>query len=455
MKTAWRRRCARALCGLATSLAALLAQAEWSAPLGQDGRVDGTLEFGFGGFGNWGTNFGVGRFDPNTGVPEGDPTFGEVYVEPALDFSHSLGAHGEWYGRLSTVAALTVGDGDPAGFTSGGDGQIALEAANLGWRSGGTEDSAHRPVFDVSVGPQEFDVGDGFLIDDGNFDAGDDGATWLLPRQAFRRAFVGRMDFRAIHVDAFFLEADRDQENTAIAGTNVEYRVGEGHVGVMFFEVVDTDVPNLYAARDGMETYSVRVNDLRWPALPNVAVHGEYVRQTGAGDDGDFDAEAWYGEAAYTFSGLPWSPTLSYRHAYFSGDADPTDSTRREFEPFFYGFDKRGWGTWFQGEIGGGWYLYNANQQNHYVHLSAAPTEAWSVGLVGLRYELAESNFLGTPVAESHFGDEFNAYADWSVTDYLVLSLAYGVMRPGQAAIEVFGDDENFHTLEGAAYFSF
>jgi len=28
-------------------------------------------------------------------------------------------------------------------------------------------------------------------------------------------------------------------------------------------------------------------------------------------------------------------------------------------------------------------------------------------------------------------------------------------MRPGQAAIEVFGDDENFHTLEGAAYFSF
>jgi len=456
MQTRFRRRNARAPWLLAAGLAASSpVHAEWSGSIGPGIRVDGTLEAGVGGFGNWGTNFGVGRFDPDTGAPEGDPTYGEAYIEPALGFSREFDAYGELYGQVSTVAALTVGDGDPAGFSSGGDGRIALEAANLGWRSGNADAAARRPVFDISVGPQEFDVGDGFLIDDGNFDAGDDGATWLLPRQAFRRAYVGRVDYRAIHVDAFFLEADRDQENTAIAGTNLEYRIGEGHVGTMFFEVVDTDVPNLYAARDGMETYSVRVNNLRWPSLPAVALHGEYVRQTGSGDDGDFDAEAWYGEAGYTFSTLPWSPTLSYRYAYFSGDADPTDDTRREFEPFFYGFDKRGWGTWFQGEVGGGWYLYNANQQNHYVHLSGTPADAWSVGLLGLRYELAESNFFGTPVSERHFGDELNAYADWSVTDNLVLSLAYGVMFPGQAALDAFGDDEDFHTVEGAAYLSF
>ncbi|MGE3774117.1 MAG: alginate export family protein [Gammaproteobacteria bacterium] len=450
-----RRLLARAVVGGIFVLSAATAAAEWSTTVGPGIDVEATVDLGFGGFGNWGTNFGVGRLNPHTGESEGDPLYGESYIEPALLFARGFESGHEIYGQVSTVAAVTLGDGDPGGFTSGGDGQIALETAQLGWRSGSLEDAATRPVFEVSVGPQEFDVGDGWLIDDGNFDAGDDGATWLLPRQAFRRAFIGRMDYRRVHVDAFFVEADRDQENTAIAGTNLEYRIGDGHLGLLWFEVVDTDVPNLYAARDGMETLSLRANDLRWRGMPNLAFHAEYTRQMGAGDDGDFEAEAWYGETGYTFATLPWTPTLSYRYAYFSGDADPTDATRREFEPFFYGFDKRGWGTWFQGEIGGGWFLFNANQRNHYVHLNAIPNERWSVGVMGLSFDLAESNYLGAPVTDKHFGDEFNAYADWSVTDSVILSLAYGVMFPGDGGVQALGDDEDFHTLEGAMYLSF
>lgn len=436
-------------------LAAGTAKADWTGRFGPDIDVEATVDLGFVGVGNWGTNLGVGRLNPNTGVSEGDPTFGETYIEPGLFFSRAFESGHELYGQVSTVAAVTVGDGDPLAFTSGGDGSIALEAANVGWRTGTLEDAATRPVFDVSVGPQEFDVGDGWLIDDGNFDAGDDGATWLLPRQAFRRAAVGRLDYKAVHLDAFFLESDRDNENTAIAGSNLEYRIGDGHVGLLYFEVVDTDVPNLFPARDGMETLSVRANDLRWPSVPDLAFHAEYTRQMGAGVDGDFEAEAWYGETGYTFSNLPWTPTISYRYAFFSGDADPDDTTRREFEPLFYGFDKRGWGTWFQGEVVGGWLLFNANQRNHYVHLSAVPNERWVVGIIGMSFDLAEGNYLGTPVADRHFGEEMDAYFDWTLTDNVVLSLAYGVFFPGQAAVQGLGDDEDFHTLEGAVYFRF
>jgi hypothetical protein len=443
-----------ALWGLGLTALAPVASG-WDASLGPGVEAEASLDLGFGAFGNRGTNFGRGRFNPRNGAPEGDPAYGEAFVEPALRFSREFANAGQVYGHVSTVAAVTLGDGDPAGFTSGGDGGIALEAATLGWRSGDMAAARQRPVFEISVGPQEFNVGDGFLIDDGNLDVGDDGATWLLPRQAFRRAFIGRMDYRAVHVDAFLLEADRDQENTAIAGANLEYRIGNGHLGLLLFEVVDTDVPNLYLARDGMETYSLRLNEIRLPWLPALALHAEYAWQTGAGRNGDFDAEAWYGEAEYTFGRWPWSPTLSYRYAYFSGDADRNDGTRREFEPFFYGFDKRGWGTWYQGEIGGGWYLYNANQRNHYTRLSAQPREDLVVGMMGLRYELVESNYLGTPVTAAHFGDEFNVYADWRVTDRMLVTVAYGVLFPGDAAVQAFGDGDDFHTVETAMFMSF
>lgn len=49
------------------------------------------------------------------------------------------------------------------------------------------------------------------------------------------------------------------------------------------------------------------------------------------------------------------------------------DHVRRDFDPLFYGFDKRSWGTWFQGEVTGGWLLFNNNQRNHLVHLAATP----------------------------------------------------------------------------------
>ena len=403
-----------------------------------------------------GANLGRGRVDPDTGLSEEDPTWGEAAVEPALHWSTTGIGEGSWYGHLSAAGAITFGDGDPGGFTAGGDGQFDVEGASVGWRSAPIEIAPSRPVFDVSVGRQELNIGDGFLIDDGNFDFRDDGGVWLVPRQAFQRTAIGRMDYRALHLDAFFLEADPDHDETAVAGVNLEHRfAANGHLGLLYFHVVDSDRPTLFGARHGMNVTSVRVNDFHLPQWSQVAMWGEYTRESGSGRNGGFDASAWYGEVIYTFQERPWTPSLSYRYAYFSGDANANDTTRRDFDGFFYGFDKRGWGTWFQGEVTGGWLLFNSNQQNHLVKLSGSPNDSLTVGLIGGTYHLAESHYLGIPVTDDHFGDEINVYADWLLNDRISISAGYGVLFPGDAAIQAFGDDQRYHILELGIYLNF
>ena len=438
------------LCAL-TALWSRGPHAEWKFSPYDGLTLTPKLNAGLAGVTTPGANLGNGRTNPKTGLAEGDPTWGEAHLMPVIAASA-----GAWYGEVSAVGAVTFGDGDPGSFTSGGDGELAIETAFIGWRSGAATDDANKPVIDLSLGRQALNIGDGFLIDDGNFDFGDNGGVWLVPRQAFQRTLLARVDYRALHTDLFFLEADPDNDEPSLVGANLEYQFRRtGHLGLLYFHILNADTPKLFSPRQGMDVISVRVNDFRVPFLPQLALWGEATRERGAGRDAKFAASAWYAETNYHFDTLPWTPSLSYRYAYFSGDADPGDLKRRDFDPLFYGFDKRGWGTWFQGEVIGGWLLFNNNQRNHLVHLAARPSESLTVGLIGGTFELAESNYLGTPVKRRHFGDELDIYADWTVNDHLMISAAYSVMFPGDAAIEAFGNDEKFHIVEVGIYFNF
>ena len=380
------------------------------------------------------------------------PAGRKPHIKPYLSFATRDGI----YGDVSVVGAATFFDGDAAAFTRGGDGSFDIETAQLGWRSGAANDDTQRPVIDISFGRQTLDIGDGFLIDDGNFDLRNDGGVWLVPRQAFQRSLVARLDYRAMHCDLFFLEADPDSDETALAGGNFEYQFTRGgHLGLLYARILDTDTPRLFGIREGMNVLSARVNGLRFAVLPQVAWWGEATREFGNGRFGRINASAWYGEAIYHFDHLPWQPRLSYRYAWFSGDGQPSDNVRRDFDPLFYGFDKRSWGTWFQGEVTGGWLLFNNNQRNHLVHLAANPLPQVTVGMIGGRFSLVADNYRGIPVTARHFGDEFNIYTDWVISKNLTLSAAYGVMFPGQAAVQGIGDDETFHLVEMGLYFSF
>ena len=212
-------------------------------------------------------NLGLGQVDFLTRRRAGDPNWAEMQIKPYLGFTTGHGT----YGNVSVVGAATFFDGDAAAFTRGGDGSFNIETAQLGWRSSAATDDAEHPVIDISFGRQTLDIGDGFLIDDGNFDLRDDSGVWLVPRQAFQRTLVARIDYRAWHSDLFFIESDPDNDETAMAGSNVEYQfVRGGHMGVLYAHILNTDTPRLFGAREGMNVLSARVNDLRLEVLPQV-----------------------------------------------------------------------------------------------------------------------------------------------------------------------------------------
>jgi hypothetical protein len=427
-------------------------------PPADETAVDGLsftlgLEAAIGGFLTRGTNFGAGRIDVRTEEPTGEADWGEGYIKPVVSAEFPTPATGTLYGGLSGIASATVGDGDAAGFTHSGDGGAAVETAFLGWRSGRLfAEPWGEDVLDLSYGRQEFQVGDGFLILDGNLDQFEKGTYWLAPRLAFQQAGLVRINTEPVRADLFYLDSDRHQDHTKLAGINLEYKTS-GTLGLMYFHVLDSGTPTTFGARDGMDVLSVRVNELTFPALPNLSLWGEYVSEQGGGRDGDVDARAWYLEGQYSFAEWAWSPTLSYRYASFSGDPDPDDDRRQDFDPFFYGWS-RGWGTWFQGEVTGEYLLFNSNQLNHMLHLSLQPAESLSVGAIAYRFNLDTNNYYSTPVSDRHFDDEINLYLEWTLTEQLSITAAYGIAFPGTAAKERFGD-ERFQVVELAAYLSF
>ena len=419
------------------------------------------VETGVGGLLTENTNFGVGRIDLRSGEVSGDAQWGEGYLEPSLSLDYDTSSAGVLYGGVSGVGALTVGDGDAGGFTDGGDKELDLEYLYGGWRSGALlAESLGEDAIDLSAGRQDFQVGDGFLIWDGNFDTEGDGAYWLGPRTAFDFAGLARANTSPLGGQLFFLRADDDQGDTELGGVNLDYDLSdfglgdEGLLGAMYFRVTDTDAGfDAEIPRDGMQLATLSLNDVRVPGFNDAGVYAQYAREFGDGDDVDFDAQAFYVEPFYNFSWLPWSPTLAYRFAYFSGDADPDDDERKDFEPFFYDYS-RGWGTWTQGEIVGEYLLFNSNQVNHMVHLSATPVEPVTLGALYYHFDLAERNYFGTPVDDKDFADEVNVYVDWTVNDNLFIGALSGIAWPGRAAEELFGDDP-FYLLLAYAIITF
>src|SRR5918996_5048262 len=141
-------------------------------------RLDLGLEAGAGYFLSENTNFGLGRIDARSGENTGDAQWGEGYIEPSLGFEMETDALGSLYGATSVIGGLTVGDGDAGGFTRD-ESDLDLELLYAGWRSGSLlADSLGEDALDLSAGRQDFHVGDGFLIWDGNFETEGEGAYW-------------------------------------------------------------------------------------------------------------------------------------------------------------------------------------------------------------------------------------------------------------------------------------
>lgn len=378
----------------------------------------------------------------------------EAYFKPVFDASYAVGEFGNLYGGFSYVSSATRGDGDPAGFTNGTSDGWESEQAYLGFAM---ERFASLGIdsLDLSAGEQDFAIGDGFLIMDGEFDS-TYGAYWLNPHLSFKETVIARIDSGAVHADVFFLAADEDSGDTELYGANVEYASEKlGVIGASYMTVSDVDLDSDYALRDGMDIYSIRAQGTPFAeqGLENLFLAFEYAHE-GGGDVEDVDADAWYIEAGYTLAQLPWSPTLTYKYAFFSGDEDPTDGSNEAFDPLFYSMG-RGYGAHIFGEIAGEYELFNSNQKFHMLGLNLMPNDALSMGVLFFDFSLDEQNIWGDPVSSDSYSQEINVYADYSVTDNLFLTAVFGWATPDQAAEDYFGGDEESTLAQVAAYLTF
>jgi len=415
-------------------------------PTGLPAPIKWTFNFDAG----WGTfGFANSLFlnpkDPGTNEDLSDQWF-EGYIKPALSASHTAGNSSEVYGKISAVGERTYGS-VPGPF--GNDvSSFGPEDLYVGWRSG-TSLSAGENVLDFSVGREQYQLGHGFLLYDGASEGGSRGGYWTNARKAFELAAIGRFKPGAHTIETFYLDKDELDENdtgSRLWGLNYEYAPGEDTTfGATYLKMFAH--PDLRPERDGLNVVNIRAYTAPIRRHSDLSFEFEYASER----NGELlDSNAWTLQGAYQLSEVGWKPELSYRYAFFQGD-DPATPANESFDPLLPGFHD--WGTWWQGEIAGEYFLSNSNLKSHLVRAHVEPAEAISGGLLFYTFTLDHPEALGPQVTAKDVAIEIDVYSDWKMNSNFTLSLVAAYADPGKAVQQFSGRTKNF--TYGMAYLAY
>ena len=395
---------------------------------------------------NWTFNFdaSAGTFgfadslytDPKPEQPSGDlsDNWSEASVKPALSAEYTTSSSSQIYGKFSAVGTRTFG----AAPTLVGDdaSSFDIEDAYIGWRSGTSIDGGEN-VLDFTIGRTQYKVGHGLLLADGSGDGGSRGGYWTGARKAFEFAAIGRFKPGNHTFEAFYLDKDDMPEadsDSKLWGANYEYAIGEDTtLGATYMKwSADADEA---PQRDGLDVYNLRAYTAPFSGLRGLSFEAEYVIED---NDDALDSTAWNALAAYQFDSS-WQPKLSYRYAIFEGD-DPATAENEAFDGLLTGFHD--WGTWWQGEIAGEYFVSNSNLISHQVRLHVTPNEAISTGLIFYDFQL--DNVESAGVTSDDVAYELDWYMDWSINDNIIISFVAAVADPGDAVEQSSGRTDTF-----------
>jgi hypothetical protein len=419
---------------LALSAAPVLAADEEAKPRPPPGLPAG-VDWTF----NLDATYGVFGFNNSLYLnPRDDPSgdLGDNWTEGTLKAGlsgvYKNAGGSEWYGKLSAVGEGTF---SAAPDLVGSDAtSFGVEDAYIGWRSSG-----ETPMWDFSVGREQYKLGHGMLLYDGASEGGSRGGYWTNARKAFELAAIGRFKSGSNTVEVFYLDRDELPESDSgskLVGANYEYAFGEENtIGATYMKWSAKE--DVRPERDGMEVYNVRAYVAPFPSLKALSFELEWAQEE---NDVLVDSMAWTAAASYQFGGA-WSPKLTYRYAFFEGD-DPDTVENENFDGLFTGFYD--WSTWWQGEIGGGYLLSNSNLISSMLRLHAKPTESISTGLIFLDFSLDHPESFDPGITSSDAGTELDWYMDWSITSNFIMSFVLAVGQPGDAVEQFSGRTDNF-----------
>ncbi|MGE0484492.1 MAG: hypothetical protein AB7Q81_10160 [Gammaproteobacteria bacterium] len=388
-------------------------------------------------------NYGLGALD-SLGETERAVLYLAAKPQFTLDYAMAEAQHA--YAGFSYVAATTTLDGELSGQVArAGDQAFDTDHAYVGWKN---------DLVDLSFGAQEFTVGDGFIIGDGNFNqGGEDGQYWTGAFLAWRNSAVLRVNTRPVRAEAFWLRTDNDFRDGRVVGGNLEtVDLAAGTFGAMYVEVLQGGSFNL----DGIDAWNLRGANVKVPGLPGAELFGEWVLQKGRDEQAGGrrnDAVGWYLEGQYSFATLPWTPRVNYRYARFSGDELDTPENE-EYRGMYFTIFKRDWDTWYQGEIAGEYHLFNQNQVTQMFKVKAFPRPQWALSFYYYHHELEEPQYFGTPVSDTNWADEINVGVEHFIGQRFYGYAGVAWSTPNRAAREIFGDDD-FAVIETFLSYTF
>ena len=425
-----------------------------------------TLDAGLGLFSVTNAQNGLGSLSSH-GQRKGGRSWAEGFVTPGLEAEYFLN-NTTLYGAARVTGSATRGDGEAQrnAVTDMQPESFDLSEAYLGWKSGLAFAALGEDAVDLSAGRQGFVIGDGFLIADGTLDSFRRAAYVLGPRGSFDRTAILRLNTAPVRADLFHLASHTDQAYlrgkdaaaTSLHGGNIEwfasshrdhgrsdYEERQWYLGATVLSLTDADRA-ISPGRDGMDVYAIRSGGALLSALgegwQDAALYGEFARQRNDNSGHRLRANAWYIEPQYTFSALPWQPQLSYRYMHFSGDADASDGTDKNWDSLFTGGGPRGYGTWDLGEIYARYVGGNSNLNSHMVHLKLQPDDDISLGAVWYRHSFDKPD-TASGVTSDRLLDEVNVYAVWATPlPGLDVAAVLGAAKAGTGRRQQLGNSD-------------
>ena len=364
------------------------------------------------------------------------------------------------YGGLSALSTGSVGQ---ELFTDKTRGHTYFEDAYAGIVAGDTDAKGNRLAFNFSAGRQRFMLANAFLI--ANTAANGDERAALQANARWSADFLalGQVSYNDTKFEAFYLDPDElpllDSKSKYL-GVNLETRPVAGLMLAGSYLHVPESNANYFGplgapigTREGLNVF-----DARLTYSPNAAnVAGPFFGLEGAiqtHSEIDMFAKAGYAEAGYRFPEAPWSPTLSYRVSYFSGD-DPDTSTYERWDPMLSGGNGE---QWVQGanhfKV-----VQDSNVIAHRIQASFRPLPMIElVPQFWMFHADSKTNVGGNPaltfMTDSEYGYEANLTVKWFASRnwYVHGHVAYTI--PGEAVKDALGggDKDWFSAMIFARY---
>ncbi|MCE8556444.1 alginate export family protein [Ruegeria pomeroyi] len=397
------------------------------------------------------------QFSPIAGkLPGRATTWSEAYLEFGLGGATQLGDSDYYlFGALSGLFSVSRGQdifrNDARNFLHPEKGYVGILYADP--KSGNTAQ--------LSFGRQTWTLNNGFLISmvSGSSNAGERGATYLGPRNSTDFSALATGEFGRSRFSMFYIDPDELENlesNTTFAGLNLGYQFTDAFsadASIITIPTSDSTYRTPYGAslaRKGTTTWGLH-GLYRPTSSDHLWLEGEAYRQTNS--NYDMRAHAYYGSVGYIWSSLPWSPSISYRYASFSGD-DPNTSTYERFDSLM----STGLGNWLQGLSFGKVYR-NANLNTHRIQLNLVPRKGMNLTFDWHLLRADEFNNLGANPALANLtsrdiGNEFSVALRWSLDRNRYLQVVASHAVPGDALTNI-GAGDPWTTLQASLYVSF